>query len=333
MAPSAEQTHDHLRTRFLALIFGYALLDFGGPMLLYAFGSWFFITIWLGFLAGQGLFLIIWAVLGPFRLWVRWSIILTTAIGLYVVLIFGLIIFSGSSPRGEEVLVALIGSLLIPLLFLLAQIPLWLRRLISGWRIVAADDAEQCSAVEARQFGLGHLLGLMVALAVSLSLIRVCFVVLPFDSAEDAAGVLAYLGSIFFVFILYVVVWAGPSLRAVFLARRRGRGCAAIIGYWALISFLLVGIPSGIALAFGEVALPAAIAVTVFTHFAGILFILVPSLYALQACEYVMIHKSKKRRTETPLAAAGMSPFAEPASQSDLPSNEAIEKTSDDQTS
>jgi hypothetical protein len=296
--PVAEQA-DNLRRRcFLVLIPGYAIIDFLFCPLISGLDHepWVFVAVWTGALIGQVIFLAIWAALGPFRLWVRWSLVLLTGFGLYFSVILGALAAFSYRAGSEEPGQMAAASLVIPLFFLVVQFPLWVRRWLSGWRIVPTGEAAEYSAVEARQFGLVHILGLMVVLALTLSLARFFFASLdPLDRGQIPLEVWMQFGLGLGSLCVYCVVWAGPALRACFLAQDKGSGCAALLGYWIGVSLVTVLIFATIGVVLGKHALPGEFIASVFLHFGGILVVLFVSLHLLGTFGYTMIRTTKRR--------------------------------------
>ncbi|HLA83348.1 MAG TPA: hypothetical protein VJL29_01025 [Thermoguttaceae bacterium] len=302
------------RGRFMVLLLFYGFVDFLGPVLLVntaGHDPWVFATLFSGALAGQGTFLAIWAALGPFRLWNRWGLILLTVLGLYFSVIFGIFAAVGNLPPPRDMASMAASLLLIPLIFLLTQTPLWFRRVISGWRIVPIDEVEQHSAIKTRQFGLAHILGLMLMLGVALSLVQLASPALApsrMRPAEAQAELWAGVASMCGLFLLYCAVWAGPALRACFLARDKALGCFAMIGAWLGVSALTVFVFLFITLATGGNRMPGEAVAAIFLHFAGLAVVLTASLHVLRACGHAMIRAGGKPLREP--AEEGVSPFS-----------------------
>jgi len=294
---SARRPGDSVPGLFL-LLGGYALADFLGPILLEDVGphGWPLVALWIGAVLGQIGFLAIWAALGPFRLGTRWLLVLATAFVLYFAFCFG-VVTAEEFLRIRNLLEMGTGSLLIPLLFLVVQIPLWIRRAISGWRIVPADEAASHSAAEARQFGLAHILGLMALLAVSLSLVHVALAAWGagrVQPVEMEQRIWLALGAYAGVFCLYVAVWTGPCLRACFLARDKALGCLTMVGVWLGVSVLAVVVVAAITAATGHRSMPGEAVGAIFLHLAALAAVLMGSLHALRACGYTMIRTGRK---------------------------------------
>ena len=297
ITPPSRPWHQKLYACLPALFVVYALLDYFIPI--FAEGKhpdWLYLAIYTGLLAGQGVFLITWAVLGPLRLWVRWLLILAIGYILFFTCCFGIMTAIGVMSYWHELQGPAAFSLISPFCFLIVQIPLWSRRRVSGWRIVAAEKAATCSATEARQYGIAHLLILTAYVGVSLSLVQVG--IANFGSLRGTEVPVPYflwamIASISAIFCLYVAFWAGPAVRACFLARNKIRGCLMMAAVWGFVSLLTYGSCSLTGQNLG-CASRLELASCIFTHFACLLLILLPSLYSLRACGYVLIRAEKR---------------------------------------
>jgi len=301
VAPARRKSEVNVDVALRLLVLGYAFINFAaasmGPL---------GVVLLSGAICGQAGFLAIWAALGPFRLWVRWLLVLLAGFGLYFVFCLGMVASVPGFTMNDEFAEMAVGSLFIPLLLLSAQFPLWIRRTLGGWQIVLADEASRHSATEARQFGPRHMLGLMAAFAVSLSLARVAME--TWWPPDRPAGLLApevWLGLAIgcVVVCLYSAACTLPCTWACFLARDKGRGCLVAVGIWLSVSFLpilIVGafLPSGR-------SVPVAAMVVIFLHFAGMECVLMSSLRLLRFAGCVMIRTG---RNATPESGDGRDP-------------------------
>lgn len=285
------------------LLLCYGLVDFLGPGFFLHGGpdTWILIILWTGAFGGQIAFLATWAAMGPLPLRVRWPIVLAVAFMLYFTLLFGI---AATEPRflDQAFAEAAAFSLVLPLLFLFAQSPLWIRRIWSGWRIVDAVDSREAPATGTRQFGLSHLFVLMASLAVALSLAQVAMTGLHSPRPPQAEFWL-YMGFWSGILCLYVAVLAGPSLRACFLARAKRLGCLAMVGVWFGASILVVFIMVVISGLF-QAHLGEEIPVVIFLHLAAAILVLFGSLHVLRIGGCRMI------RTERKTPSDGSSPFS-----------------------
>jgi len=298
------------RRAFLVLLPVYAIVDFLGPWLFAGEGraTWVLLALWWGAVAGQVVFLVVWAVLGPFRRGGRGGLALLATVALYFCFVLGLVVISWYGPFSPNLPELVSAALFIPLLFLVAQLPLWIRRLISGWRIVATDEVARRGAIASRQFGLIHILGLMLVLGAALSLVQVAMVVdgpPRTRTAEARADVWAGMATTCGFLLLYCAVCAGPSLRACLLARNRVKGCLAMVGVWLAVSALAVFLMTVGVVAVGGNRMTLETVASIFLHFAAATIVLAGSLHLLRACGCVMIRAKDVSTPNTTTAAAG----------------------------
>ena len=305
MDPPPQKPELNLTGMLWLLVLGYAFLDFLIPGILEASdpdnGGWVFVALLTGAACGQAGFLIVWAALGPFRLWVRWSAVLATGFGLYFTFCIGM---AASVPRfviRDAFTQAALGSLLLPLLFLSAQLPLWIRKTLGGWQIVPAGEVSRHSAVEARQFGLRHILGLTAALAVALSLAQLAMQNMGSPGRQGgrmAPEMWLNMGLMCVVVCLYSAVWTLMSAWACFLARDKGTGCLVVVGVWLGVSMLLIVIIGS----FAGGSFPGEAMAAIFLHFAGTAAVLLGSLHLLRIAGCVMIRTGRKAKPEPAVA-------------------------------
>jgi len=314
---------------FLGLVVAYAIADFTVPLVFDGMGrhGWPVAAFCIGALGGEICLGAIWAALGPSRFWPRWLLVLAVAFALYLAFCFGIVV---SSPylASRDVTEMIMPSLLIPLLFLVIQMPLWVRRIASGWQILDPREVTSYSATEARQFGLANMLGLMAFLAVALSLVQIAASLLQTGRPAGEERLIMWLGLGIYSLILclYIAVLSGPAVRACFLARDKVLGCLAMAGVWVGVSILVVLIVTIIAAMSGG-RVPGEAVASIFLATAGTVIVLMASLHLLRMCGYVMV-RAKDRRT--PIAATvvagpaaedaeGTSPFAPSPPQPELP--------------
>jgi hypothetical protein len=190
-----------------------------------------------GFLAGvaggQLGVLTVWAVFGPERLLLRWATALLAAALLFGAILVGLVI---SVPAvGTEPFAAL---LMLPAVFLAAQAPLWIVRMITGWEIVPRGVREVPSAAS-RQFGLQHLLGATTAVAATLALAKIGFLAMRARGSSGTAE--EWLGLA--IACLVAGLWNGlltiPCLYATMVVKERRRGCFVVAGYLVVLSIVV----------------------------------------------------------------------------------------------
>lgn len=187
-----------------------------------------------GVLVAQLNLLSLWAVLGPKHLWRQWLASLLTLAWLYVVQIPG--IGYAIARRGVvfDVQQALETMFLLPLVFAIAQTPLWLLRLGAGWHMTFGEGGEAETLTTSRQFGVRHLLTASMAVALILGLARIGIsTVYPSgDGLTIWGGVLAAsLGLAIAIALLSpLCVWTGMRVR------RPLHAIVALLGYSILLS-------------------------------------------------------------------------------------------------
>ncbi|MBN2476072.1 MAG: hypothetical protein JXB62_15785 [Pirellulales bacterium] len=288
-----------------ALLPIYALIDILGPaVLLHLPGAdWAVGALWYGTLFGQVAFLAIWAALGPFRVWVRWPLVLAVSFGLYFCICFGAAVFSPYYEYEYTMVVGMVRtSLLIPVLFLTVQFPLWIRRTLGGWQIVPADQLQLHSATEARQFGLRHILGLTAIFAVSLSLVRLSIADWglsdrPVGQTTDPQIWLA-LAMYSAVACLYSAAWTLPAAWACFLASDRAKGSLVMMGIWLGVSLLLIMVVAVISAVAGNAGVPGELAGMIVLQSGALVAVLMGSLHLLRASGCVMTRTARPKKAD-----------------------------------
>jgi hypothetical protein len=260
----------------------------------------------VGSIAGQLGLLAIWAVFGPQRLLVRWPIALLVTASLYGAFLLGIV----WTEAPEWVLRDLAkGLLMLPLIFLAVQFPLWVLRIVTGWCIVAGGREDDSSSTESRQFGLQHMLGATAAVAAALGLARLG---LPGLDNRGGSADPSQWKSLMFVCLMFSV-WSAsstlPCVWAAFVARSKAAGAVVIAVYVVLMSVLAVVVVSAIGgppLLFGEV-------VKIFLLLHGPLaLVLLGSLHLARACGYTLLRPG---RMHPPAVPTGTSPFADSSEQ------------------
>jgi hypothetical protein len=234
-----------------------------------------------GFLAGtvggQLGVLTVWAVFGPERLLLRWVSALLAAAFLCGALLVGFVI--SRSPDAE----AFSALLMLPAVFLAAQAPLWILRMVTGWEIVPRGAPETSSAA-ARQFGLRHLLGATTAVAATLALAKIGFFAM--GTRGSSAPAEEWLGLA--IACLVAGFWNGlltiPCLCATMVVKDRKRGCLVVAGYVVVLGTMVPIVMSAI---FGSA--PPGKAFVVFLSFHGsVALVVVGSLHLLGQSGYVL---------------------------------------------
>jgi hypothetical protein len=121
---------------------------------------------------GQASLAAAWCALGPLGLTRRLSLALVW-VGVLIVAM-GLSIRLGSVRRDELSLVLLNGVAII-LQWVVVQMPLWVLARWKGWRIARREDESSADAQRKQQFGIRHLLALMLLVALVLGAGRMAF--------------------------------------------------------------------------------------------------------------------------------------------------------------
>lgn len=232
----------------------------------------------------------LWAVLGPQRFGPRWFASLLTLGEFAFAWTVG---FATSTRFASEFR----GLLALPLVFTVAQFPLWLLRLTTGWRIVRSGTEEETDTRETRQFGVQDLLALTAAVALMLGLARLSVPSTPnahIDAMSMMWGVVVSVGLVLAVvntFLLPACVWTGLRVRELSTA------VAGLAGY-GLLLFLLIGVILAL-LSQGSGSSDAGAWILLFLAISlGLMF---GVLRWAHACGYVLVTSwPKERPTEVP---------------------------------
>jgi hypothetical protein len=147
---------------------GFVVADFVAPPMLRNADSAGFAGLIGGGVAGQLGLLAIWAVFGP----QRWTRRFPAALGVAVLLTAALLLGMAAAGWHSATLWAesVLALLFLPLVFLSAQLLLWIPRYVGGWRIVRAETETKVEATGSRQFHLRDVLGTTGLFAVAFSL-------------------------------------------------------------------------------------------------------------------------------------------------------------------
>ncbi len=324
MASSCRQRNDDTQRALFLLVAAYAMLDSVTPGAVNnaGRGAWVIAALASGAICGQAGLLTIWAAVGPLPLWIRWAQVLVATFGLYFAFCLGIVASSSYISLAEDFPRMAAVSLLIPLLFLCAQFPLWVRRTFGGWQIVFKDQATGRRAGSTRQFGLGHILGITAALSVSLALASPALEAMRAPGARNAGPIApdAWLPVALMCVItcIYSAVWTISSAWACFLARGEGTGFGVMFGVWLGASLLMITIITAIAAASSS-AVPGEVIATVLLHFGATAFVLMGSLHLLKLCGCVMIRAGGEEEPTTEAAAETASGDRSAAANDRLP--------------
>jgi hypothetical protein len=256
----------------------------------------------MGTIAGQGGLLAIWAVLGPQRWIVRLPATFLAALALFGALMLG---FATSYPGPAEWDEMAESLLMMPIVLLAAQFPLWIVRLVLGCRIVPARAESAQSAKGLRQFGMEHLLGATAIVALALGLASL-------GLRDSSVGqidleVWAFLA----VACLLVAVWSMfstlPCLWAAWVAKNKAGAAWALAAYTVVMTMLLIVIVSTVT---GE-APPAEAVFTLLASHGALVGVMFGTLHVVRACGYVLVRAKRIRPAAAP---AGSATTAEPPS-------------------
>jgi len=266
----------------------FAAADFVVPLIVWASRSEVLAALCFGTVAGQLGVLVIWAVLGPQRWFLRLPAMLAFALLVIASVVLGATVAEGHTPPSDDVALAFLFA---PLVFLAAQLPLWIRRIAGGWRIVRADAETGDPATGARQFRLQDALAATGVLAVALSL---------------ASSGLAHGGDMddqwmpFLLLCVMCTVWSAfstlPCLWACFVARGKLRSTVVMAGYVVVMTAIVVAVAS----AFDRSAPPGEAVVAFFLFHAALVGVMLGVLHVLRVLGYVL-HRTARKGSTTPL--------------------------------
>jgi len=265
----------------------FAAADFVGPLLVEQTQSEVLLAFLFGGLAGQLGVLVIWAVLGPQRWFVRLSATLAVALLLIGAVCLGVTVVEEYTPTAGEVACFLFC---LPLVFLGVQLPLWIGRIAGGWRIARADAEPAGPAIAARQFRLQD------ALAAT-SLFAVAFSLASLGIAGE--GGMENSWTPFLLFCACCTAWSAfstlPCLWACFIARGKRRGAVAIGMYIMGMTAVVLAVIS----AFVRIWPRTEVVVAFFLfHVAGV-GLMLGVLHVLRVCGYVL-HRTARKGSTTP---------------------------------
>jgi hypothetical protein len=226
-----------------AVVVGFAMANLLVPSILTAGpGTLPLVVVFFGVVAAEGGLLTFWAVLGPHRLLVRFSSALATAALLLLVLLLGIAASEQPSPRDLfDVL------LLLPLMSLAPQTPIWVFKWILGCRTASSADggdrAADASGLSARQFGLIDILGATTFFAIALGLVN-SWVKLQSRGMAPGWELQLWMESVL-IPLAVVGVWSLftilPCIWAAFFVRNGGVGALLVLLFTGLI-WLMFGI-------------------------------------------------------------------------------------------
>lgn len=279
----------------------FGLVDLVTPAVIEGSRSSVLAALLVGAIIGQFGLLAVWGVLGPQPLFVRWPLSLLVAVLLCCALLLGMAMLD--APRGGLAEMAM-GMLMLPMIFLAVQLPLWVLRIVTGWCIVAGGTEDCSPPSESRQFQLQHMLGATTAVAVALGLASVYLRYL--GNPVGRVDLSMWLGLMLTCLMCGVLSAFStlPCFWAAFVARNKMSGAAMIAVYAVLMSLLVLAVISAI----GGSAPPGE-AVLCFVLFHGSLaFVLLGGLHVVRLCGYVLLRPGRRW---PPVRPRGSSPFAD----------------------
>jgi len=226
--------------------------------------------------------LTVWAVFGPLSILVRLFLALLLAELLLASIIVGVAVVDLPIDMFFEMVA---GFCFLPAVFLAAQLPLWGVKLATGGRIVRVDASGGESSTEGRQFGLRHVMGATVVVAVALSLAECGASLL--DSSLDAVWIPAAI--VCGCCVLWNTFAALPCLWAAMVARRKVVAALMIGVYAAMMTMLLVGafefVPGG--------AMPGETVLMFFVFHFVLAAVILGTLHVARLCGYTFISRHR----------------------------------------
>jgi len=279
-------------TPLAVFLVGAAIVNLTGPSLSWALLSPFFVSLVTGAVAAELGLLAIWTALGAGRWTLRIPLTYFLAVLCFMLLVMGFNMGRMGPLQSGEVLD---GLALLPLVFLAAQLPLWIVRLIFGWRIVFGDVEEEPDA-EVGQFGIGHLLGATALVAVSLGLAQLGSIEAGPLRSSDAAwlDMLVACGIVALVSALSTI----PCVWAVLISRR------PLPAVWVIAAYTLA---AAVVLAFVQTALTgvgdiwAEILVLHLFALGALMATMLIGLGVVHFFGYEMLRRGRKPRNGKPL--------------------------------
>lgn len=244
-----------------------------------------------GALVGQFGVLGYWAVFGPQRLAVRWTLALVVAWALWSLFQAG---WAAQSYHGPDIHNYLWQITLLPLVLLAGQLPLWIEKAIWGHATVRAEEGGLAWQSGRRQYGLLQMIVATGVVAAALGLARVYVQ----ELSEEGRGEVSLLAALYFTFIAAVasLLFVPAAMFAALGARRVKLGLVVMIVYGVLIVASLTGlaVATGVRWAPGE-------AVAVFLALvSGALTVLCGTLWLLRRQGYRLVRPPSACREARP---------------------------------
>ena len=211
----------------IVLIVVFAFLDLLTAAILSEAGEVVLPARFAGGMAGQLGLLSVWGVVGPQPPIVRFPVTLATAVLLWCIFALG----ATMTDAPEQAILEIARCvLLLPLVFLAAQLPVWALRGATGCRIVRRGTPS-VSRAAVGQFGLQQMLGVTTAVAVAFAL---AWLGLPDNRlGRDLSTTRLWLPLLFSCSL--VAVWSLfatlPCIWAAFVPRNAATGVGAVAVY------------------------------------------------------------------------------------------------------
>lgn len=247
-----------------------------------------------GLIAGQfGLF-VVWAVLGPQRPLARFVSALLAVVSFSFLFFLG----TGAIATGRELRELFRFLLALPLLFLAAQLPLWILKMALGCRIVFRQTEDSVDCSPSRQFGLQHMLGATTVVAIALGLARVAMT----DLGPPGGRTVAEMWFPLMMACLMVGLWSAfstlPCLWAVWMVRETVVSLGAVAIYTVVMTTVVLAVINAIT----DRSAPGEVVVGMMCFHGALMLVLLGGLFAVRACGAGLsgFPKTARRQEEDP---------------------------------
>jgi len=261
----------------------------------------FLVGPFAGLVIGEFAVPVVWGVLGPQRLVTRLAVSLGIVAWLLGTFFLGVLTAEMPPPGPREVAV---GVLMLPMLFLAAQLPVWILRAVMGCRLVVGVEGQAQAPKDARQFRVADLLltTAVVALCLGLAQWGIRLTGIPMDAGRDAM-ILGTLAARCGVIAFCSAVVLLPGIWAVLIVGNKALGALVYVGL-AVAAWLVI-VVIGTIVSRGYV--PPEVVVTLFLFFAVLAGTVLGSLHILRISGLTLVWPRRKRLAEP--AGEPMSPF------------------------
>jgi hypothetical protein len=247
-----------------------------------------------GVVAGQLGLLAAWTALGPWRLYRQWFAASLVELGLFLALVFGMIVTSRheSWPEGNQLLQMFLAVFAV---LAGAQVPLWLIRLFRGWRLVLRGSDAARTAIESRQLQIRDIFIAMTVLALFLGTASAV------AKSRGVARVDPYYLMEVLVAVGVTAVWSGLVLPiclwVCFGASATETRIVGLVGYLVGLAVVFVALVAAISGARGEIS---EIGGCFLVLHVGLLATVLSGLGLARACGYVLVSVRSTRRRQAP---------------------------------